>query len=1250
MVAGLRQAVSSATYARGTSYALRGNVDQATWKDELGELRGRVRGSGGQRYTTIARVQSDDHTAGAASWRFVSGRCSCPVGVNCKHVVALVLAVTGGSPDHADPPEPAARGSAAHEEALHALEHVAAAARRAGPVAVGTTALRGAPRSGRRGAAKAGAIPSAGALALEGRTPSARPRALEGAADGRPATPGWARSLGDLLGPDVDGGFGDHAQPRARGGATPLAIELSLEVDGPLGGTDPRVTARLVRPGRTGWVGAVGWDQLTAWHHVVEFVPEQVRLLRELFALYRAGQQGHGYGYQTGESRRIDLTAFGSRHLWPMLAEAEQLGVGLVHGRKRLGEIARPRTADLVLDIARREQGDDDRAALTIVPVLRFDGVLAPDLMPVTFVGADGHGVVYVERAQIDGRVHHRDWRIRLASLTEPAAPALRRLAADGRSVAVPAEAEERFRQEFLPRLRRLAPVVSSDESFDVPEPVAPALVLRASYGDAHELDLAWEWAYEIGGESRRVPLRPDGGGDSAAWRDPLAERQVLAALDLPPAVADLLHAARDGAAHPTPAAYPAPTQPGDQPTLPTPAPSRFEGAETMRVTTEVLPLLVDQTGLRVEVAGAAADYREVGDSLRITVTTDQVDGETDWFDLGVTVTVDGREVPFRDLFLALGRGEEYLLLPDGAYFSLGAPELAALRRLIEEARALTEQPGNGLRISRFQAGLWTEFAALGVVERQAEAWRRQVGGLLQLTTPNPDLRPPATLAATLRPYQLDGFRWLAFLWENQLGGILADDMGLGKTLQALALICHAKQSATANGSAGAEKTTGAEKSTGADEDAEADRAAEADGNAAAAGSGFAPFLVVAPTSVVSNWAAEAHRFAPGLRTAAIADTERRRGIALREIAAGVDVVITSYTLFRLEFDDYAALAWSALVLDEAQMVKNHLSKAYRCARLLPAPFKLAITGTPMENNLMELWSLLSITAPGLFPNPTRFREYYALPIERRHDRELLTRLRARIRPLLLRRTKEQAAPELPPKQEQVLEIELHPRHRKLYQTQLQRERQKVLGLVDDLNRNRLTILRSLTLLRQLSLHAGLVDDGQAQLPSAKIDTLLEQLTHVVAGGHRALVFSQFTGFLGKVRAELDDAGVEYCYLDGRTRDRADVVERFRSGKASVFLISLKAGGFGLNLTEADYCFLLDPWWNPATEAQAVDRTHRIGQTRNVLVYRLVARDTIEEKVMALKARKARLFSGVIDDGDAFGSSLTAEDVRHLFA
>jgi SNF2 family DNA or RNA helicase len=382
---------------------------------------------------------------------------------------------------------------------------------------------------------------------------------------------------------------------------------------------------------------------------------------------------------------------------------------------------------------------------------------------------------------------------------------------------------------------------------------------------------------------------------------------------------------------------------------------------------------------------------------------------------------------------------------------------------------------------------------------------------------------------------------------------------------------------------------------------------------------------------------------------AEISDTLRKRGQDLDEIIAGAAVVVTSYTLFRLDFDAYAAADWSGLLLDEAQFVKNHQSKAYQCARKLPAPFKLAITGTPMENNLMELWSLLSITAPGLFPHPGRFRDFYARPIENGGRPELLGQLRRRIRPLVKRRTKEQVASDLPAKQEQVLEVDLHPRHRVIYQRHLQRERQKILGLIDDLSHNRFTILRSLTLLRQLSLHAGLVDDTHADVPSSKLDALAEHLRDVTGGGHQALVFSQFTGYLGRVRARLDAEGIEYCYLDGKTTDRAAVISRFKDGAVPVFLISLKAGGFGLNLTEADYCFLLDPWWNPATEAQAVDRTHRIGQTRNVMVYRLIARDTIEEKVMALKERKAELFASVMDDGNAFGATLDAEDIRGLF-
>jgi SNF2 family DNA or RNA helicase len=589
-----------------------------------------------------------------------------------------------------------------------------------------------------------------------------------------------------------------------------------------------------------------------------------------------------------------------------------------------------------------------------------------------------------------------------------------------------------------------------------------------------------------------------------------------------------------------------------------------------------------------------------------------QADAATgaDWFDLGITITVEGHQILFVDVFMALSRNETYLLLDNGIYFSLQKPELQNLARLIEEARALTDAPPGQLKISRFQAGLWAELAELGVVSHQTAAWQRQVDGLLSMGAITP-VQPPSALNARLRPYQLDGFAWLAFLYEHRLGGILADDMGLGKTVQSLALMSHARQ-------------------------------ADPDGP---------PFLIVAPTSVVPNWIAEASRFTPGLKVVPIMETTARRRQPLADVIAGADAVVTSYALLRIDFDAYAERSWASLILDEAQNAKNHQAKIYQCLRRLAAPVKIAITGTPMENNLMELWSLLSITAPGLFPNPERFRDYYARPIENRgaNQAELLGQLKRRIKPLVLRRTKEQVAADLPPKQEQVLDVDLHPAHRRVYQTHLQRERQKVLGLIGDLNANRFTILRSLTLLRQLSLHAGLVDDAYWDLASAKVDVLLEHLHYVVAGGHRALVFSQFTGFLSKVRERLDMDGVPYCYLDGRTRDRAAEIARFKDGAAPVFVISLRAGGFGLNLTEADYCFLLDPWWNPATETQAVDRTHRIGQTRTVMVYRLIAKDTIEEKVMALKERKADLFTSVMDDGNVFGSKLSADDIRGLF-
>jgi superfamily II DNA or RNA helicase len=1080
--------VGADAFVKGVEYKSRRAVTRMRWDQAEQALEGTVLGRAEEYYETAAYFGF-----GGSALRLEHGNCSCPVGFNCKHVAALVLAAMSDQP-----------------------------------------------------------MPSA-------------PRRTS-----RSAT--WERSLGSLLEPAT-------AAPVGRRGSTPLAVEIVL-------GTQSRgieglpVLARLVQPGKKGWIGSgLSWTKLTYLSEYREYPVAQLRLLRELYAVYRShGAQEPHYSYR--DEKTIDLATFDSHQLWPILDEAEAVGVQLVHGKAQLGPLARYRHAELCLDVT----SGNPSGELVIAPTIRLDGVPS-DVVPVRFIGADGHGLVYVEQAKAE-QVPSNEWPLRLAKLTKPTPPQLQHMALKNRNLAIPAAEASRFSGEYYPRLRRLAEVISSDGAFTPPTISEPTLVLRADYGADHALDLRWEWAYQVGESRQRSQLAPV--GPDAGHRDPDAEQAVLNSLDIP--------LDRFGLRGADPGQALAPT-------------AAFTGIDTMRVSTELLPLLADRPGVVLEVTGAPAEYREAGDSLRIGVSTDEVAGETDWFDLGVTITVEGRQVPFADVFLALSQDESHLLLTNGAYFSLDKPELQALRGLIEEARWLQDSPTDPLRLSRFQADLWAELAALGVVEHQAEAWRAQVQGLLSMDSSDA-VAPPPTLRAQLRPYQLDGFRWLAFIWKHQLGGILADDMGLGKTVQSLALICHAK----------------------------------------ALDPACSPFLIVAPTSVVSNWANEVGRFAPGLNVVSISDTLRRRGQPLDEIIAGADVVITSYTLFRLDFDSYAEPAWSGLILDEAQFTKNHQSKIYQCARRHNAPFKLAITGTPMENNLMELWSLLSITAPGLFPSPTRFRDHYTRAIEKQGKTELLAQLRRRIKPLVKRRTKKQVAVDLPAKQEQVLEVELDPRHRKIYQTHLQRERQRVLGLIDDMNKNRFTILRSLTLLRRLSLHAGLVDDAYAYLPCAKIDALMEQLNDVIAGSHRALVFSQFTGFLDLVRQRLDQSGVPYSYLDGSTRNRATVLQQFKEGSAPVFLISLKAGGFGLNLTEADYCFLLDPWWNPATEAQAVDRTHRIGQTRNVMVYRLIAKDTIEQKVMDMKARKAELFASVMDEGNIFGTTLTQDDIRSLFA
>jgi superfamily II DNA or RNA helicase len=914
----------------------------------------------------------------------------------------------------------------------------------------------------------------------------------------------------------------------------------------------------LVRSDSTGaWIkGDASWDAVR--RPSAPFRRAHARWFAELSAL-ALGARAFGPFSDPGEWLTLDTVDSGL--LWPHLASAAGLGIPLTATSRHQTIALASQPATAVLEVA----GDGDGLRLHA----RVD--MGDERVENAVIRAVGSSGIYV--AELD--------RDPIPVLLAPCAlsDAARTVLAVPDGLPVPAAEAEEFLEAALPRLARRERVIAAP-GIPLPRTAEPTAVVTTAFTDDDVVDYRIEWAYP--GLSRLTypaATHPD--------RDDASEARIRAAIE------STWAGATD---------------------LPFASSARLSGADAAEFGARVLPVWQTLAHVRIEGSAPRRAYTELSGRPEIRITTAQTT-DSDWFDLGVVVTIDGRSIPFSPLFAALSLGRRRLLLSDGAYFSLAHPSLDRLKELIEEAGELSEWE-SGPRISRHQVALWADFEDLADEAAPAVAWRELVAGLRDVDEVPPTPTPPG-LRAQLRPYQRAGFSWLAFLWRHRLGGVLADDMGLGKTVQLLGLVAHARE-------AGERR----------------------------------PVLVVAPTSVLGTWAAEAARFAPELDVRVVDTTSARRGDDVAAIARDAHLVVTSYTLLRLDAGDFAACDWAFVVLDEAQFAKNPATKLYRAITALRADAVYAATGTPLENSLADLWALLSLTAPGLFPSGRRFREEYVKPIEQGKvpDNEeggpfraaRLDRLRRRIRPLLLRRTKESVAPELPPRQEQELRIALDPAHRALYERVLQRERQKVLGLLDDLDRNRFIVFRSLTLLRMMSLAPALVDPEHGHIASSKLDALVERMVEVAAEGHRILVFSQFTSFLRLAGERLDAAGIGYAYLDGSTRRRAAVIDAFRAGDDPAFLISLKAGGFGLTLTEADYVFVLDPWWNPAAEAQAVDRAHRIGQTRTVFVYRLIAADTIEEKVLALQRRKARLFQAVVDDDELFTGDLTADDIRAL--
>ena len=469
------------------------------------------------------------------------------------------------------------------------------------------------------------------------------------------------------------------------------------------------------------------------------------------------------------------------------------------------------------------------------------------------------------------------------------------------------------------------------------------------------------------------------------------------------------------------------------------------------------------------------------------------------------------------------------------------------------------------------------------------------------------DIQPPEALNAQLRPYQQDGLNWLHFLREFGLGGILADDMGLGKTLQTLACIQSEK----------------------------------------AAGRLNAPALVVCPTTLIANWQAEAEKFTPDLGVLVIHGHRRK---PLFDQITDADLIITSYPLITRDIERHTTHTYSLAFFDEAQYLKNPATALAKAARKLPAQTCIALTGTPMENHLGELWALFDLMLPGYLGNRKAFQEHYRKPIEELGDAGRQAELSRRVRPFMLRRTKDQVTPELPEKTEIIRHVELNREQRDLYETVRASMDRRIRDVLSEkgVGRSQIEILDALLKLRQICCHPALLNKDE-NARSAKLDELLSMITELLEEGRRIVLFSQFTSMLALIEHSLKTAGIQYEKLTGQTRNRAKPVERFQNGESPVFLISLKAGGTGLNLTAADCVIHYDPWWNPAVEQQATDRAWRIGQDKPVFVYRLITEGTVEERIRALQARKSQLADGLYGSKDTFASALTAEDISVLF-
>ena len=601
--------------------------------------------------------------------------------------------------------------------------------------------------------------------------------------------------------------------------------------------------------------------------------------------------------------------------------------------------------------------------------------------------------------------------------------------------------------------------------------------------------------------------------------------------------------------------------------------------------------------------------FKLMDNPFKLCAKIDFSDEQPDSFDISIYGQAGEEIIDFDEIYDTIQSGEKYARIRSLGFVEYPAQNIYSMMRSFNSFDVF-RNPDNRFTVKTYRAGLINELKNLGVELILSDRFKTFWEQMSTFSTVE-ELVLPQGINAEFREYQLKGFGWLWFMYKYGLNGILADDMGLGKTLQALTVLQKAKE-----------------------ED------------------GPMPALVIAPTTVVFNWESEIQKFAPTLSCLKLQGGERKQ--FFKKIPE-YDVVITSYALLRRDIAKLKDINFRYIILDESQNIKNATSQTAQAVKLLTSQHKLALSGTPIENKLEELWSVFDFLMPGFLFSMADFNSRYVNPIMERQDKIVEKRLKLQIYPFILRRMKRDVAKDLPDKVENIAYCELTDDQKDFYLQVLDSTKEELFKSIEQngLEKSRLSIFSALLRMRQICCHPRLYDKNNVKnvISSGKFEKLKSMLEEIVSEGHRILLFSQFVDMLDIVKAWLDKTGIKYEYLTGKTKDRQGAVERFNTDPTiPIFLISLKAGGTGLNLTGADYVIHYDPWWNPAVEDQATDRAYRIGQTKKVFVYRLITKNTVEEKIQKLKTIKRNLVDSVISVDRNITKSLTMDDIREIFS